>query len=147
MTLLVLILVGAGRLPRIFAHYGRSADAGDDPRVSRDRHILEIKTELKQLQQRVDQLEGENQRLERSNAGFKATSQPMQAKVAQATETLQSQVGAPPSPAFFAEEVDRYLGTYHFAVLGGPPANFIYDHKSNINTFALDLEPIILWQD
>ena len=145
-ALLVLSLVWAGRPVRIFAQDGGSADVGSDPRVSRDRQILEIKTEIKQLQQRVDQLEGENQRLERSNAEFRANSQKTQAKAAQATEALQSQVGAPPSPASFAEAVDRYLGTYRFTVVGGAAGDFIYDHKSNINTFALDLEPIILWQ-
>ncbi len=141
-VLALLVLVLGIRPPRILAQDGRAADAAGHPIGARDREILEIKTEIKQLQQRVDQLEGENQRLQRSNAEIKAASDKVQAKAAQAT----SEAGAPPSPASFAEAVDRYLGTYRFSVVGGAAGNFIYDHKSNVNTFALDLEPIILWQ-
>jgi hypothetical protein len=144
-ALLVLIFVWAARPSWTFAQASGPVDAGD-PRVARDREIQEIKSEIKRLQQRVDLLEGGNERLQRSNAEIKANSEKIQAKTAQVTEALQSQAGATPSPASFAEAVDRYLGTYRFTVVGGAAGDFIYDHKSNINTFALDLEPIILWQ-
>ena len=144
-VLLVPILVW--RAPSIAsAEENPRSTSSADPKSSRDREIQEIKREIRQLQRRVDELDSQNGRLQKANSEIKASSEKLQATTTQQLQTLQSQVAAPPSPASFAEAFSRYLGNYRFTVLGGAAGSFIYDRKSNINTFALDLEPIILWQ-
>jgi hypothetical protein len=145
-TLLVPILLWTVAPPWIYAQDSDPVVANDDPSAGRDREIQQIKREIRLLQQRVDQLETDNQRLRRTNAEVKASTEKIQANVSRTTQARPAQAEAPPSPASFAEAIDRYLGTYRFTVVGGAAGSFIYDHKSNINTFALDLEPIILWQ-
>ena len=118
---------------------------GDDPKVSRDREIQEIKQEMRLLERRVEDLESQNNELKKSNTQLKDDTQKLQTTTAQQLQTLQSQVAAP-SPASFADAFNRYLGRYRFTLVGGAAGSFIYDRASNVNTFALDMEPIILWQ-
>ncbi|MHB8381720.1 MAG: porin family protein [Candidatus Binataceae bacterium] len=42
--------------------------------------------------------------------------------------------------------MNGFLGTNRFTLVGGAATSFIYDHQSGINTFSLELEPILLWQ-
>src|SRR5262249_24064662 len=120
--------------------------ATDDPTSTRAREIQEIKHQIQRLQERVDELEKQNSCLQRTNAEIKATNQQLQASTTQQLQSPQSQLGKSSSPASFAEAVNRYLGNYRFTLVGGVAGSFIYDRESNINTFALDLEPIVLWR-
>ncbi len=122
---------------------GASTVTGDDP-ASREREIQEIKQEVRRLEQRVEELESQNNELKKSNVQLQDSTQKLQTTTAQQIQTLQSQVAAAPSPASFASAFDRYLGRYRFTLVGGAAGSFIYDRASNINTFALDVEPIIL---
>jgi len=123
-----------------------STVSSDDPKVSRDREIQEIKREMRLLEHRVEDLENQNNELKKSNTQLKDDTQKLQTTTAQQIQTLQSQVTEPLSPTSFADAFNRYLGRYRFTVVGGAAGSFIYDNASNINTFTLDLEPIILWQ-
>ena len=118
----------------------------DDPKVSRDREIQEIKREMRLLKHRVEDLENQNNELKKSNTQLKDDTQQLQTATTQQIQTLQSQVSQPISPASFADAFNRYLGRYRFTLVGGAAGSFIYDRASNVNTFALDMEPIILWQ-
>jgi hypothetical protein len=108
--------------------------------------ILEIKQELRALEQRVEGLETENADLRKTNAQLKEQTQTVQTTTSQQIQTLQSQVTAAPTAASFSEAFNRYLGRYRFTIVGGAAGSFVYDRQSNVNSFALDLEPIILWQ-
>lgn len=117
-----------------------------DPAAAREREIQEIRTEIHSLERRVNQLENENGQLKKSNAELRQNTQKLQSTTTQQIATLQSQVSAPPSPEDFMDAMNRFLGRYRFTITGGAAGGFIYDRNSNINTFNLDFEPIILWQ-
>ncbi len=119
--------------------------AGDGG-VAREREIRDIKSEIHRLEQRVDQLENENGQLKKSNAELKQNADKLQTSTTQQLSEIQSRASAPPSPADFMDAMNRFLGRYRFTLVGGAAGSYIYDRKSNTNTFALDLEPIILWQ-
>lgn len=125
---------------------GDHTSSSADPVSSRDREIQEIKREIRLLQQRVDELEGHNERLWKANTEAKSSSEKFEAATTQQLQTLQGQVDSASSPSSFAEAFNRYLGNYRFTLVGGAAGSFIYDRQNNINTFALDLEPIILWR-
>lgn len=146
-VLLLGILVWSASRPAFaLAEDDSHVGVADDPRPSSDREIQEIKSEILRLQERVDELEKQNSRLQQTNAQIKATNQQLKATTTQQLQSLQSQLATSSSPASFAEAVNRYLGNYRFTLVGGVAGSFIYDHQSNINTYALDLEPIILWR-
>lgn len=113
---------------------------------SREREIREIKREIQGLEKRVDKLEAENERLTKSNVELRQNAQKLKTSTSQKVAALQSEAAGPPSPENFYDSINRFLGRYRFTLVGGAAGSFIYDRKSNINTFALDLEPIILWQ-
>ncbi len=118
-------------------------------RAGRDDQILEIKQELHSLEHRVDELETENADLRKTNAQLKEDAQKAQTAqtaTTQQVQTLQTQVASAPSAASFSNAFERYLGRYRFTLVGGAAGSFTYDRQSNINSFALDIEPIILWQ-
>jgi hypothetical protein len=146
MLLLVILTLWAARPALTLAEENPQSTSSDDPKSGRDREIQEIRREIRQLQQRVEELEVQNNGLQKTNNEIKASSEKLQATTAQQLQTLQSQVVASSSPASFAEGVNRYLGGYRFTIVGGAAGSFIYDRNSNINTFNLALEPIILWK-
>lgn len=123
-----------------------AGSSSDDPKVARMREIQEIKQEMRLLERRVEDLEGQNSELKKSNTQIKDDTQKLQTVTSQQIQTLQSQVTAAPSPASFADAFNRYLGRYRFTLVGGVAGSFIFDRASNVNTFALDVEPILLWQ-
>lgn len=120
------------------------ADA--DPPISRNQEILEIKQQIRSLERRVDQLENENSDLKKSNAELKTQTLKEQSATTEKLQTMQSQLQTEPTPASFVSAVDRFLGRYRFTLVGGAAGDFIYDRQTSNNTFALDVEPIILWQ-
>ena len=120
--------------------------ATDDPAITPRREIQEIKREIQRLQQRVDELEQQNSRLQHTNAEIKAANQQLQTSTKQQIASLQSQVTTSSSPTSFAEAVNRYLGNYRFTLVGGAAGGFIYNRQSNINTYNLTFEPIILYR-
>jgi ElaB/YqjD/DUF883 family membrane-anchored ribosome-binding protein len=145
--LLLGILVWSAALPTLtLAEDDSYSGTADDPRLPRDHEVQEIKREIKRLQERVDELEQQNSRLQRTNAEIKSTNQQLQATTTQQLQSLQSQITTSSSPGSFAEAINRYLGNYRFTLVGGAAGSFIYDRESNINTYALDFEPIILYR-
>ena len=128
-----------------------SADDGStitksSSRSHRDSEILEIKQAIHALEHRVEQLEGENADLRKTNTQLKDQAQKAETTTTQQIQTLQTQVTAAPSSASFSEAFNRYLGRNRFTLAGGAAGSFVYDRQSSINSFALELEPIILWQ-
>lgn len=123
-----------------------SAHRKADPKSSREREIKVIKQEMQRLEQRVEQLETEDAELKKNNAELKTTTQKLQTATAAQAASVQSQLEGDFSPQSFQESINRYLGRYRFTVVGGAAGTYIYDHASNINTFNLAFEPIVLWQ-
>ena len=130
----------------VFAASATSTVSKASSRASRDDQILEIKQELHALEHRVEELEGENADLRKTNAELKSDNQKAQASTTQQIQALQTQVASAPSPANFSDAVNRYLGRYRFTLVGGAAGSFTYDKQTSDNSFALDIEPIILWQ-
>ncbi|MBE3605269.1 hypothetical protein IMX07_16825 [bacterium] len=122
------------------------SSGASDPGMTQERQIREIRQELKLLEQRVDQLENENDRLRKANAELQKNTQKLQTSTTEQISALQSKVAESPSPEDFLSAMDRFLGRYRVTLVGGAAGSFIYDRNSNINTFAFDMEPIILWQ-
>ncbi len=50
------------------------------------------------------------------------------------------------SPPQFDSFMNRYLGTHQFTFAGAAAGDFIYDHQTNQNTFALVFEPLVLYR-
>jgi len=110
-------------------------------------HEIEaIKQEMSVLEKRLDQLEKENSELRQANTTLKDQTQKQQNATSAQIQTIQSQIQPEPTPASFASAFDRFLGRYRFTLVGGAAGSFIYDKATSNNTFALDIEPIILWQ-
>ena len=145
MLWVILVWLATRPTPTLAENDGDSV-ATDDPAITPGREIQQIKREIQRLQQRVDELEQQNRRLQRTNAEIKATNQQLQTSTKHQVESLQSQVTTSSSPASFAEAVNRYLGNYRFTLVGGAATSFIYNRQSNINTYALDFEPVILYR-
>lgn len=131
-----------------------SALAGDssisplsaDPKSPHDREIQEIRQEIEHLEQKVDQLQKEDQQLQKTNTELKAKDSQLETNTNQQIQTLQSNVASATSPESFAESMNQYLGRYRFTIAGGVAGSFIYDRQSEINTFNIAMEPILLWQ-
>jgi hypothetical protein len=120
--------------------------ASSDRLNSRQHEIEDIKHELHALEHRIDQLESENAQLKQANERLTSDSRKFEESANQQIETIKTQASAPLTPANFADAFERYLGRYRFTLVGGAAGSFIYDRQSGINTFALDMEPILLWQ-
>ncbi len=91
--------------------------------------------EIKVLETEVRQVEGQNQKLQTTNQQLQGQAQALQAKV----ESV-------PSSSQFARALESYSGTHQFVLTGTAAGEFIYDRKTNTNTFALGVEPIILYR-
>ncbi len=122
------------------------ASGASDPGGTQEQQIREIRQELEFLERRVDQLENENGRLKKANAELQKNTQNLQKSTTQQISALQSQASESSSPQNFFDAMNRFLGRYRFTLVGGAAGSYIYDRNSNTNTFALDMEPIILWQ-
>ncbi len=146
MVMAVVVMAIAAPASRTLADDLTVTSHDGDPAAAREREIQEIRTEIHSLERRVNQLENENGQLKKSNAELRQNTQKLQSTTTQQIATLQSQVSAPPSPEDFMDAMNRFLGRYRFTITGGAAGGFIYDRNSNINTFNLDFEPIILWQ-
>jgi hypothetical protein len=90
--------------------------------------------EIKVLETEVKQVEGQNRKLQTAN-------QQLQGQ----TQELQTKVASVPSSSQFARALEGYSGTHQFTLAGGAAGNFIYDRRTNTNTFALQVEPILLY--
>jgi hypothetical protein len=123
-----------------------NSGAASDPKIPRAREMHEIENEILRLQERFDELEKQNIQIERTNAEIKSSDQQLQATTTQQLHSLQSQITTSSSPGSVAEALNSYLGNYRFTIVGSAAGSFIYDRASNINTFSLVLEPIILWR-
>ena len=142
-----LLLPGiARRTAAATAANAADASSGGESQASRDRELQEIKRDMLKLEQRVEELENQNKQLEQTSAQLQQSTGKLKTTTTQQIATLQSQVESTTSPDSFADAMNRYLGRYRFTLVGGVAGSFIYDRQSNINTFALDFEPIILWQ-
>jgi hypothetical protein len=91
--------------------------------------------EIKVLETEVKQVEGQNQKLQTAN-------QQLQGQ----TQELQTKVASVPSSSQFARAFEGYAGTHQFVLTGSAAGEFIYDRKTNTNTFALGVEPILLYR-
>ncbi|HZY58534.1 MAG TPA: hypothetical protein VFE56_02145 [Candidatus Binataceae bacterium] len=101
---------------------------------------------IEQLERKVDQLQSQNQQLLKSNDKLQATSQNLQSQTSQQIAQIKEEVGSGPSPSRFARSFEDYLGQHQVTIAGGVGASFIYDHQTATNTFALDLEPLLLYR-
>jgi hypothetical protein len=151
----ILALVGLMMIPWL----GFAADVpqAEDLRAIKS-ELLELqqgrlrdREEIRDLKERVEQLEGENKQL-------KATSNQIQSEQTQTTEAvkqIQEQNKEGPSASQLSSAFSRYLGTSTFMVTGAAGLSYIYDQqpgsindipKQRQNTFLTLWEPLILYR-
>jgi hypothetical protein len=134
------------------------AESSDEAKALREvkREILRLRAEraqdlkvMQELESKVNAIQAHDQKLTQKNQELEIRTQQaqqIQQKNDQQIKVLEAKVEASPTPTDFSSAVNHYLGTYRFTIAGGAAAGFIYDSKSNINTYNLLLEPIIFWQ-
>lgn len=145
-------------IPPSLARAESSSGSSDEAKVLREvkREILRLRTEraqdlkvMQELQSKVESIQTRDQKIMQKNQELEVRTQKaqeVQQKNDQQIKALQAQMESSPSPAKFSAAVNHYLGTYRFTLVGGAAGSFIYDNGSNINSYNLLLEPIILWQ-
>jgi hypothetical protein len=117
------------------------------------RQINELQTELQEVQrrdtQKIQVLEGKVKDLEGENATLRSTNKKIEGESAQTTQevqTLKSKVDTVATPGGFSRSVEGYLGEHRFVMVGSAAGSFVYDRNTNNNTFAVQFEPLFLYQ-
>lgn len=156
----VSVIVMAAVVPLAGLHAASAEDAGamrgELKAVKRELHRLEAERArdralIQQLEQKVDQMEGQTAQLKVTDAQVKTD----QGKTAQELTQIKSQIAAGPSKRQFSEAFSSYLGTHTFQVSGAAGVDYIYNQQSGAidglphqsqNTFLADWEPMILYR-
>ncbi len=110
-------------------------------RTREDKQIRLMETERAQDEKEIKVLETEVKQVEGQNRKLQTANQQLQGQ----TQELQTKVASVPSSSQFARALEGYSGTHQFTLAGGAAGNFIYDRRTNTNTFALQVEPILLY--
>jgi hypothetical protein len=101
---------------------------------------------IKELEQRLDQLDARNQKLEKNAAQVSASSHQLQTATTEQIQTIQRQIADQSSPVQFNSWMNRYFGQHQFTFAGAAAGDFIYSRQTNQNTFALVFEPLVLYR-
>src|SRR5579864_3489200 len=141
LAILVLSIVAGGGV-------AVAADGSELQQIKRE--IRKIKADEELQRQRdeklIGDLEQKVEKLENQNLQLQQSGKKLQTQTSQQYKQLQEQISAPPSSSQFARSFQDYLGTHQFTLTGAVAGDFIYDHQTATNTFALDFEPIILYR-
>jgi hypothetical protein len=142
-----------------FAGPAMAADSGAADLGAIRRQLEKIKSEETTERKRVDQDERLIRNLEQQLSQFQAS----EAKLADHTHALEvngqklgattaqlqqaaAQLAKGTTDEQFGSYMSRYLGSHQFTWNGAVAGSFIYDRASNINTFALTFEPLVVYR-
>jgi hypothetical protein len=115
-------------------------EAAERNRVDSDELVIrQLEQQLQTIKARDANLVNQDQQLELSNTQLKTQTE-------QQLEDVKAQLAQGISPSDFASGIDRYLGTHQFTWNGAVAGDFIYDRGNNTNTFALVVQPLVIYR-
>ncbi len=141
LTIMVLSLV-AGR------GMAGAADSSELRQIKREIQKIKADEERERAldEKLIGDLEHKVEKLESQNHQLQQSSEKLQTQTSQQFQELHEQVSSNPTPAQFARSFRDYLGTHQVTLTGAMGGDFIYDRQTATNTFALDIEPILLYK-
>jgi hypothetical protein len=117
-----------------------SDEAAERNRVNGDEQVIrQLEQQLHAITARDANLVSKDQQLELSNTQLKAQTE-------QQIQDVKVQLAEGISQADFGSAIDRYLGTHQFTWNGAVGGDFIYDRGNNTNTFALNVQPLVIYR-
>jgi hypothetical protein len=115
-------------------------EAAERNRVNSDEQVIrQLEQQLQTIKAHDATLVNQDQQLELSNTQLKAQTE-------QQIQQVKSQLAEGISPSEFGSAIDRYLGTHQFTWNGAVGGDFIYDRGNNTNTFALNVQPLVIYR-
>src|SRR5258708_13772865 len=118
----------------------KSDEAAERNRVNSDeRTIRLLELQLKAITERDPELLNNDQQLVQSHKQLKAQTE-------QQIQEVKAQVDKGVSRSEFASDFGRYLGSHQFTWNGAVAGDFIYDRGNNTNTFALTVQPLVIYR-
>ena len=118
----------------------KSDEAAERNRVNSDEQtIQQLEQQLKAITARDAELVNKDQQLELSDTQLKAQTE-------QQIQEVKEQVDKGVSQSEFASDFGRYLGSHQFTWNGAVAGDFIYDRGNHTNTFALTVQPLVIYR-
>jgi hypothetical protein len=118
----------------------KSDEAAERERVNRDEQVIQqLEQQLRAISARDTDLVNKDQQLELSDTQLKAQAE-------QQIQDVRAQIAKVDSPSEFGSEFGRYLGSHQFTWNGAVGGDFIYNRGSNTNTFALNVQPLVIYR-
>jgi hypothetical protein len=118
----------------------KSDEATERNRVNTDEQVIrELEQQLKAIEARDVDLVNQNQQLELSHTQLKAQTE-------QQIQDVKAQLIQSATPSEFGSEFGRYLGSHQFTWNGAVAGSYIYDRGNNTNTFALTVQPLVIYR-
>jgi hypothetical protein len=118
----------------------KSDEAAQRDRVNSDEHtIQQLEQQLKAITARDDEFANKDQQLELSDTQLKTQTE-------QQIQEVKEQVDKGVSQSEFASDFGRYLGSHQFTWNGAVAGDFIYDRGNHTNTFALTVQPLVIYR-
>jgi hypothetical protein len=115
-------------------------ETAERSRVNNDEQVIrQLEQQLQTIKARDATLVNQDQQLELSNTQLKAQTE-------QQIQQVKSQLAEGIPPSQFGSAIDRYLGTHQFTWNGAVGGDFIYDRGNNTNTFALNVQPLVIYR-
>src|ERR1700749_5061236 len=118
----------------------RRDEAAERKRVNSDETVIrQLQQQLQAFKLHDATLINRDQELELSNTQLKAQTE-------QQIQDVKAQLAAGISPSEFNSAIARFLGTHQFTWNGAVGGDFIYDRGNNTNTFALNVQPLVIYR-
>ena len=118
----------------------KSDESAERNRVNSDeRTIRLLEQQLKAITTRDAELVNKDQQLELSDTQLKTQTE-------QQLQEVKAQVDKGASQSEFESEFGRYLGSHQFTWNGAVAGDFIYDRGNHTNTFALSVQPLVIYR-
>jgi hypothetical protein len=125
----------------------KSDEAAERSRVNNDEQTIRLdeqtirllEQQLKSINARDAELVNKDQQLELNHIQLKTQTE-------QQIQEVKAQVDKGVSQSEFASDFGRYLGSHQFTWNGAVAGDFIYDRGNNTNTFALTVQPLVIYR-
>jgi len=118
----------------------KSDEAAERNRINSDeRTIRLLEQQLKAITARDAEIVDKDQQLDLSDSQLKIPTE-------QQIREVKAQVDKVVSQSEFTSEFGRYLGSHRFTWDGAVAWDFIYDRGNNTNTFALTVQPLVIYR-
>jgi hypothetical protein len=118
----------------------KSDETAERNRVNSDERTIQLlEQQLKAITTRDAELVSKDQQLELSDTQLKSQTE-------QQIQEVKAQVDKSVSQSEFASDFGRYLGSHQFTWNGAATGDFIYDRGNHTNTFALSVQPLVIYR-